>query len=811
MATFRFVGRDIDIHWNGYDITGPAGTVFSIPDQLYEEFEGDLRAVEPSLEWIDTNEFQTLENSVSAATLSASLPIALTTTTSGKNISLSSTTALNGYLLAADGSGGTIWTPASTSSLTSVIGVSPISTVISGGTVSVSLSANYQTAGSYQPAGTYVTGVVGTSPISATGTTAITVGIDQSAITAGNASSAQATVYLVRNNTASTILKGTLVSATGAEPSGRIDIAPFSVTGLQDSELRVMGIATENIGVGVNGTVMSFGTLTGLDTRGTAASALAVGDEDWDEGTVLYAHPTVPGKLTEVRPQHDLAVAFTTVRHGSTGQIAIRIVPGNFHLEWMHDVFVDGVSTALPLVYSSASSGWIAQALTSVGIADNAIVAAKIAAGAVGSAAIAAGAVVAGDIAANAVTSGNIAASAITSGHIATGAVGSAALATGAVVAAKIATGAVTSGHIAAAAVGTAALSSGAAANGTVLTANGSGAATFQTASIGSVTKTTLTGSGTWVVPTGVNTIKAILLVNGGGGGGCGGLTTVVGGTSVGTSEGGTSGRSASFTYAENIYLGTTTSFTYAVGSGGAGEAAKTFSKIATGTATSLQAISGTPTYNGVSSTFGSFTFSLGYGGSSITNTSGATNTVNAVLPSDQSEGSLTHGNATITTALSNATGSASLVGYWKPSDNFVAGSAGGSASSTITGGSPTTSTGTAGAAGATMTAWTPASGGGGNWSAAATPIERTAAAGYRGGSGGGAPIRVRLSGTSTVTSLIAGDGGNGVNGTGAAGGGGGSAILTAANTTDYNASTITNMESGAGGNGGNGTIIIWY
>jgi hypothetical protein len=310
LATFKF-GRYIDIHWNGYDIQGPADTVFSIPDQLYEEFDADISPVEPTLEWIDTNEFLTLQNSVSVTTLTGTAPIVVTETSAGKDISL---------------------------------------------------SANYQTAG------TYVTGVVGTSPISATGTTAITVGIDQSAITAGNASSAQATVYLVRNNTASTILKGTLVSATGAEPSGRIDIAPFSVTGLQDSELRVMGIATENIGAGVNGIVMSFGTLTGLDTRGTAASALAVGDEDWDEGTILYAHPTVPGKLTEVRPQHDLAIAFTTVRHESTGQIAIRIVPGNFHLEWMHDVNAGSPADGQALIWQASTSQWVNQTLSSGGL-----------------------------------------------------------------------------------------------------------------------------------------------------------------------------------------------------------------------------------------------------------------------------------------------------------------------------------------------------------------------------------------------------------------------------------------------------------
>jgi hypothetical protein len=175
----------------------------------------------------------------------------------------------------------------------------------------------------------------------------------------------EGTVYLVRNNTASTILKGTLVSAVNAEPSGRIDVSPHETTGLENSELRVMGMATTNITNGTNGTVMSFGTLTGLDTRGSTASAIAVGDETWAAGDILYAHPTADGKLTNVRPQHDLAVAFITVRHASSGQIAIRIVPGNNHLEWMHDVqIVDPANTEV-LAYDSASGLWKNQAAPS--------------------------------------------------------------------------------------------------------------------------------------------------------------------------------------------------------------------------------------------------------------------------------------------------------------------------------------------------------------------------------------------------------------------------------------------------------------
>jgi hypothetical protein len=180
---------------------------------------------------------------------------------------------------------------------------------------------------------------------------------------------ADSMVYKVRNNTGSTTPKGTLVYAVGAEPSGRIDVEPFAAVGGVNSELQVMGMAVSDIGAGVNGTVMSFGTLAGLDTRGTSASALAVGDETWAAGDILFAHPTVAGKLTNVRPQHDLAVAFITLRHASSGQIAIRIVPGNNHLEWMHDVLLDSPADNEVLAYDSVSSLWKNQTAAEAGLA----------------------------------------------------------------------------------------------------------------------------------------------------------------------------------------------------------------------------------------------------------------------------------------------------------------------------------------------------------------------------------------------------------------------------------------------------------
>lgn len=197
----------------------------------------------------------------------------------------------------------------------------------------------------------------------------ITTNSTNDSITINADSKSTSSVYLVRNNTGSTILKGTLVSASGAEPSGRIDVEPFAAVGGINSELTVMGMATTNISNGVNGEVISFGTLTGLDTRGDTTSAIAVGDETWAAGDILFAHPTVAGKLTKVRPQHDLAVAFITVRHASTGQIAVRIAPGNNHLEWMHDVSISGsVQNNELLAYNSASGLWINQTAEEAGL-----------------------------------------------------------------------------------------------------------------------------------------------------------------------------------------------------------------------------------------------------------------------------------------------------------------------------------------------------------------------------------------------------------------------------------------------------------
>jgi hypothetical protein len=376
LATFRFVGRDINIHWNGYDIKGPAGTVFSIPDQLYEEFESDLRGAEPSLEWIDTNEFQTLVNSVSVTTLTGNFPISVTSTTSGKIVGVTSSTASDGYVLTADGSGGVAWEslPADATGITNIIGSSPISAQVTGSSATISLTANYQTAG------TYVTAVSGTAPITASGTTSITVGIDQTSLSVATALTAETLRTPVKNSSGATISKGQVVYVTGAD--GTNALIGLSSASSESGSSKTLGIAANTMTQNEFGYVIENGQLSNIDTSAaTAGSSVWLGNTP---GSYVFNAPPA-------EPSHSVYLGVVTKANVSTGEILVKVQNG-YELDELHDVFVGGVSTSLPLVYSSTSSGWIAQALSSVGIADNAIVAAKISSGSVNTSKIDSGA-----------------------------------------------------------------------------------------------------------------------------------------------------------------------------------------------------------------------------------------------------------------------------------------------------------------------------------------------------------------------------------------------------------------------------------
>ena len=130
----------------------------------------------------------------------------------------------------------------------------------------------------------------------------------------------QETVKLVRNNTVSNILNGTVVMATGSiGNSGRITIAPC--TGLFDASYSVYGVATQDIFAGEDGFITTDGFVRGINTTGSTVG------ETWLDGDILYVKPNDNGNLTKIVPADtELKVSVAkVVKAHSNGTIEVRI------------------------------------------------------------------------------------------------------------------------------------------------------------------------------------------------------------------------------------------------------------------------------------------------------------------------------------------------------------------------------------------------------------------------------------------------------------------------------------------------------
>jgi hypothetical protein len=127
----------------------------------------------------------------------------------------------------------------------------------------------------------------------------------------------------VHNSTGSTITNGTVVGFGGADSHDgfyHMTVVPYIANGTM-SPVYIVGIATEDIADGAHGLVTTFGMVRTLNTTGVAVG------ESWAMGDILYAHPTIAGKLTKVKPTAPnivIPVAAVVRVDATLGEILVR-------------------------------------------------------------------------------------------------------------------------------------------------------------------------------------------------------------------------------------------------------------------------------------------------------------------------------------------------------------------------------------------------------------------------------------------------------------------------------------------------------
>ena len=136
----------------------------------------------------------------------------------------------------------------------------------------------------------------------------------------------------VYNNSAATMLNGTVVQFGGVHASETVTITPF-VAGPTAVPLYLIGVLTNDIPADTMGRATILGKVRRLNTTGSDVG------EVWSQGDILWGHPTIPGKLTKVRPTApniSTSIAAVLRVNATEGVLLVRptIWPRLFYGDW---------------------------------------------------------------------------------------------------------------------------------------------------------------------------------------------------------------------------------------------------------------------------------------------------------------------------------------------------------------------------------------------------------------------------------------------------------------------------------------------
>jgi hypothetical protein len=139
----------------------------------------------------------------------------------------------------------------------------------------------------------------------------------------------------VYNDTGATLTNGTVVQFTGVR-NGSSNPVPtvgkYTATALT-IPLYLIGVMTNDVPNGQYGRVTVFGKVRDINTTGSTVG------ETWSYGDLLWAHPSLPGQLTKVRPSApNVATSVAAVMRADSvnGVLLVRptIWPRQFYGDW---------------------------------------------------------------------------------------------------------------------------------------------------------------------------------------------------------------------------------------------------------------------------------------------------------------------------------------------------------------------------------------------------------------------------------------------------------------------------------------------
>ena len=198
------------------------------------------------------------------------------------------------------------------------------------------------------------------SPLTANGTIGVTAIGDTTQYIAGNGSlitfpvagQAGTLIRQVRNQTGSTLTKGTVVYISGA--SGNKALVTKAIATGDSTSAQTFGLIQNDLANNTNGYVVVVGDIIDINTS------------DFTEGTQLYLSSTTAGTYTSIKqyaPNHLVYIGVVTRSHANQGTIEVKIQNG-YELDELHNVSAQTPSNNNGIFYNDTTKLWEAKSIT---------------------------------------------------------------------------------------------------------------------------------------------------------------------------------------------------------------------------------------------------------------------------------------------------------------------------------------------------------------------------------------------------------------------------------------------------------------
>ena len=205
------------------------------------------------------------------------------------------------------------------------------------GTAATTNATDYATAAQGTKADTAVQTVASADgTVTVTGTTAIDLAV----------ASVATVIARVRNNTGSTLTKGTAVYINGAV--GQLPTVAKARADTDATSAQTLGIMSADVANNTNGNVTVIGRVANVDTSA------------YTDGQQLYLSGVTAGALTATKPYAPLHLVYVAVvehAHPTQGLLFVKVQNG-YELDELHDVAAQSPTNGQTLVFNSTNSLW---------------------------------------------------------------------------------------------------------------------------------------------------------------------------------------------------------------------------------------------------------------------------------------------------------------------------------------------------------------------------------------------------------------------------------------------------------------------